>query len=275
MNASDQILTIREKSHIAEIVLNRPAKKNAITWEMWSSLPETIREIEDDDRIRVIIIRGASTDFSAGADISEFGSTRSTPEGTKRYEEITAAADASISNCVKPTIAAIEGNCIGGGLEIALSCDLRIAADSARFGITPAKIGLVYGFEATRQLVQTVGISFAKRLLFTAQFVGAEEGIAHNLADVLSSDGQARERALELASLIASRSQASVKGAKKMISRIANGTLVAGEIEERLSLDATSGPDFAEGVAAFLDKRAPDFTRLSPGSRASLEDELS
>ena len=147
---------------LAIITIDRPAKRNAMSLAMWLAVPGLIGKVEADEQARVLVIRGTDH-FSAGADIGEFATLRADPDGALRYSAAVHAAERAIATLAKPTIAAITGSCVGGGCEIALACDLRIAADDARFGITPAKLGIVYNLTSTKQLVDAVGPAWAKQ----------------------------------------------------------------------------------------------------------------
>lgn len=146
---------------VAVLTIDRPAKRNAMSYDMWVALPGLLAKAGADDTVRALVIRGTDH-FSAGADIGEFETLRADPDGARRYSAAVHAGERAIATLGKPTIAAITGVCVGGGCEIALACDLRVAADDARFGITPAKLGIVYNFTSTKQLVDAVGPAWAE-----------------------------------------------------------------------------------------------------------------
>jgi enoyl-CoA hydratase/carnithine racemase len=245
---------------VATLTIDRSAKRNAMSFEMWSALPGLLGEVEADDDVRALVIRGTDH-FSAGADISEFSTLRADPGGARRYGAAVHAGERAIATLSKPTIAAINGVCVGGGCEIALACDLRVAADGARFGITPAKLGIVYSATSTKRLVEAVGPAWARQILFTAELVDAATALRIGLVNELCADPVAR--ATSLAETMATRARVSVRGAKTIIGRI-TGDDLDGDLEQDDAVHAiyeasvTSG-DYAEGVRAFLEKRPPRF----------------
>src|SRR5882757_7508696 len=196
---------------IATLTIDRPEKRNAMTYEMWSALPDLLGKMAADDAVRALVIRGTDH-FSAGADISEFAALRADSAGARRYGAAVHAGERSIATLGKPTIAAVTGVCVGGGCEIALACDLRIAAADARFGVTPAKLGIVYNATSTKRLVDAVGPSWARQILFTGDLLDAATALRIGLVNELHDDPVAR--ATELATTMASRAQVSVQGSK-------------------------------------------------------------
>ncbi|MGH3440309.1 MAG: enoyl-CoA hydratase/isomerase family protein [Sciscionella sp.] len=252
-----QHLRLEIDGALATLVIDRPAKRNAISYEMWSALPKAMAEVAASPA-KVLVIRGEQH-FSAGADISEFATLRAGADGSRRYSDAVHAGERSIVGLSLPTIAAINGFCIGGGCEIALACDIRIAADDAKFGITPAKLGIVYHFTSTKQLVAAVGPAWAKQILFTGDILDAETALRIGLVNELHTAAAVNTRAVELAERIAGRSQVSVRGAKTIVNRIAEGQHEE-DTEVRALYDAShASAEYAEGVRAFLQKRPPRF----------------
>lgn len=243
----------------AHLVLNKPEKKNALSEAMWSAIPRLLAEAEADVGVRVLVVRGEGGAFAAGADISEFEEVYSTPERAEAYSAAIAAALDGLAAFPKPTLAAIEGACVGGGCGLALACDLRFAADGAKFGITPGKLGLVYTLNDTKRLIDAVGVSAAKDILFTGRILGAEEARTLRLVDRLVEPAAlmtAVEGWVELAAKASGRSAAVTK---QIIARILAGQASDDAATKKLFLDAFQGPDFQEGYRAFLDKRSPKF----------------
>lgn len=243
---------------IAELILDQPARRNALSVAMWAGLPRLVAGANDDTSVKVIILRGAGGHFAAGADISEFDAAYSDREAARASGGHVAAALAALETSAKPVIAAIDGSCVGGGVSLALACDIRIASEAARFAITPARLGIVYPPSDTRRLLQAVGPGQAKRLLMTAGQIGAEEARKIGLVDLIS-DGDIHAAARELAGEIAANSQWSVRNIKAMIAGLQSGWSDASPEAEDLFLDGWEGDDFAEGRAAFLAKRKADF----------------
>lgn len=252
-------LRLEIDGRVATLVIDRPAKRNALSFDMWSALPRLMAEVGSAPEIRVLVIRGTDH-FSAGADIGEFATHRLGADAARRYSAIVHAGERAIATLAKPTIAAITGFCIGGGCEVALGCDLRIAADDARFGITPANLGLVYSLTSTRQLVDAVGPAWASQILFTGELIDAATALRIGLVNELHPAPDLAARAAALADRIASRAQVSVRGAKTILGRI-TGASPRSDVDDVTALYETSyaSSDYAEGVAAFLDKRPPRF----------------
>ncbi|MET0233280.1 MAG: enoyl-CoA hydratase-related protein [Kibdelosporangium sp.] len=239
---------------VATLTIDRPAKRNAMSLAMWSAIPRLLAQAE---QARVLLIQGGEH-FSAGADISEFSTLRSGADGATRYSDAVHAAERAIAEFPKPTIAVINGFCIGGGCEIALACDLRIAADDARFGITPAKLGIVYSFTSTKQLVDAVGKAWAKQILFTGEIVDAATALRIGLVNELHPAADLPARAKQLAETIVSRSQVSLNGAKTIVGKIADNEQEDDSVRA-LYDEAVHSAEYAEGVQAFLEKRPPRF----------------
>ena len=254
---------------VATVTIDRPAKRNAMSHAMWTAIPALLAEVAADDSVRALVLRGGEH-FSAGADIGEFATLRADAAGARRYGEAVLAASAAIAGLAKPTVAAITGYCIGGGCELALACDLRVAATDSAFGITPAKLGIVFPMPSTRQLVQLVGPAWAKQILYTADIIDAATALRIGLVNELHEPAELLGRARSLATTIASRSRVSVLGAKTVIARITQtaagaraGHPADDSAEESLRElydSSVASADYAEGVAAFLAKRPPRFT---------------
>jgi len=245
---------------IATIEFQRPDKHNAINFEMWSAFARLMPELGAADDVDVVLVRGTSGGpFSAGADISEFKTLRSEPEGARIYNEAIAAGELAIMRCTKPTIAAIEGFAIGGGAQVAIACDLRVCAEDSRFGITPAKLGIVYGLQSTGRLVEVVGPSWARWILLTGELLSADRALGIGMVHEVVPVGEVMPRANELARLLASRAQVSVMGAKALIDRVVAGALDEDESVRAIYERSLTSAEYAEGVAAFLEKRPPAF----------------
>lgn len=253
-------LELSRDGDVARLTFTRPEKKNALTYEMWSAIPGVVAEVEADPAAKLLVLTGAGDDFSAGADISEFGELRSTAAGAARYDTAVDGAVRALAAMRKPSIAMIRGNCIGGGCQVSVACDFRLAADGARFGITPARLGIVYDFASTRQLVSLVGPAHARRILLTGELVGAARAAEMGLVNEVHPAEGLEQAAEQLAGTLCSRSQASIRGINRMISKIQDGQQESDEEIEQLRRDAVHGEDYAEGVAAFLQRRAPSFT---------------
>lgn len=242
----------------AVLEFDRPAKRNAISFEMWRALPDLAAQVVSSGA-RVLVVRGGEH-FSAGADISEFGTLRSGADGARAYSAAVNAGERALATLPIPTLAAITGFCIGGGAEIALACDIRLAADDARFGITPAKLGIVYHFTSTKQLVDTVGPAWAKQILYSGDLFDAATALRIGFVNELHTAEAVHTRAMELADRIAGRAGVSVRGAKTIVNRVLDGQAEEDDEVHALYDAAHESEEYAEGVRAFLEKRPPRFT---------------
>ncbi|WP_417671789.1 enoyl-CoA hydratase [Roseibium sp.] len=244
------------------LVIDNEAKRNALTLAMWKDLPGAVQNLADDSQVRVIVVRGAgSTSFVAGADISEFKETRSTAERAQAYDAINVAAFKALKTATKPTLAMIDGHCLGGGLGIALACDLRIATKGSVFGIPAARLGIAYPLEAMSDIIQSVGPMNAKRLLFTAERIGTGEALRLGIiGEEVNEKTELEERVSSLCASLAANAPLTQRAAKRAINAIASGSRpddMCGAVD---AANACFGSkDFEEGRNAFLEKRAPTF----------------
>ena len=251
-------LILDTAGHVATLTIDRPAKRNAMSYDMWSALPGLLDLVRHDDEIRVLVLRGGEH-FSAGADISEFTTLRRGADGAAKYSEAVHAGERAIATLGKPTIAAISGFCVGGGCEMALACDLRIADSGARFGITPAKLGIVYNFTSTKRLVDVVGPAWAKQILFSGDIIDASTALRIGLVNEIHEPEALPARVRDLAATIASRARVSLRGAKTIVNLITDGQHEEDGAVHALYDEAVHSAEYTEGVAAFLEKRTPDF----------------
>ena len=182
MKTSTERMIAKKDGPVGWMQFNNPARHNAVSIDMWRSVREIMTEFKNDDQIRVVVLHGAGSNaFISGADISEFADKRASRENVVEYDRIAGQANAAIVDFPKPTIAMIQGYCIGGGLGVALCCDLRLAAENARFAVPAAKLGLGYAFDGIKRLVDLVGPSFAKEIFFTARQFDATEALQMGL----------------------------------------------------------------------------------------------
>ncbi|WP_067816517.1 enoyl-CoA hydratase/isomerase family protein [Actinomadura kijaniata] len=243
---------------VGTITIDRPAKRNAMTAAMWRALPEILAGFAADPAVRVVVLTGAGGNFCAGADIGELADINRPGDG-----HLSTAAEEALAAFPKPTIAAIEGFCVGGGCQLAAACDLRFAADDARFGITPARLGIVYPLSATARIVRLVGPSAAKYLLYSADLVDAAHALRIGLLDELLPAGRLHARVAEFAATLTTRSLLTQRATKELVDALAAG-VPAEEKAARWVAEMAAGPDLPEGVAAFLERRRPTFTWTSP-----------
>ena len=254
----DENLCLTIADGIARLQIDRPDKRNAMDQAMWEAFPALVNTAMCDPQVRLLVVGSAHPGpFCAGADIGEFARCSSDAVWRDRNQAAIRATQITLARAPKPTIAMIDGDAVGGGCGIALACDVRIASPRARMGITPAKLGLVYPLHDTRLLVDLVGPAQAKRLLFSAMLIDAEEafriGLVQQVADELDS------AVLALAGEMLAMSPASQLATKAIVQRITEGAHDDDSQSVTGFNAAFTGPDFHEGVAAFLEKRKPVF----------------
>jgi len=243
---------------VATVTITNPAKRNAMTVGMWRALPSLLDRLAADAAVRVVVLTGAGDHFCAGADLADLTELRDNGGGS-----LTTVAEGHLAAFPKPTIARISGYCVGGGCQLAVACDLRFAAAGALIGVPPAKLGIVYPAATTRRLVELVGPSAAKFLLFSADPVDAARAAAMGLVDEVVPDDALAERVAGFAATVASRSQLTIAAAKEIVAMAVRGDLDADRGTDRLAYwhrQAADGPDAAEGVAAFAERRPAAFT---------------
>jgi enoyl-CoA hydratase/carnithine racemase len=243
------------------LVIDNPARRNALDLAMWTALPQRIAALEADPRVRVVILRGAGAQpFASGADISEFATVRATAEGGRAYEAANEAAFRALAGCAKPVVAMIRGFCLGGGLGLAVSCDLRLAAQGSQFGIPAGRLGVGYPPSAMAYVVAAVGPQAARDLFFTARRIDADEALALRLVARVLPDAELETQTRDLATTIAANAPLTLTAAKRAIDAAAGlpGALGADGLK-RLADACFDSEDYREGRAAFLEKRTPAF----------------
>jgi len=246
---------------VAELILARPDKRNALTEAMWEAIPSLLEDAAADDTVRVLIVRGEGGAFAAGADIAEFDRVYATPERAEAYSSAIARALDSLAAFASPTLAKIDGVCVGGGCALALSCDLRFAAARSRFAITPGKLGLIYPLGDTRRLIEAVGVGYAKDLLYSGRTIEADEALRIGLIHQRIEDGALDSAVDGYLETMLANSSASARLTKQMIARIRAGRIHEDEESRAMFLEAFQSQDFQEGYRAFLAKRKPEFPR--------------
>jgi enoyl-CoA hydratase/carnithine racemase len=252
---------VQRDGPIATVVFNRPRMRNAISLAMWGEIARATGELAGDESVRGVVYRGAGTEaFASGADISEFEEHRKDTETSLRYGARTEAAYRAIRECPKPTIAMIHGFCMGGAMAVAMACDLRFAAEGAKFGIPAARLSIIYGADSVGQLVALVGPAYAKDILFSARTVGDREALAIGLIQRLLPAAELETATYDYLRQVADNAPLSVRGAKQTIEMYLEG--LTGERRQRLkelTLEAFESQDYKEGTRAFLEKRRPRF----------------
>jgi enoyl-CoA hydratase len=262
MTMDQETVLIRAEPPLGWIVLNRPQVRNALNLETWRRIGDGVARLETDPDIRVIIMRGAGNEaFISGADISEFNSLRSDAEKAKSYRDAPGKAIAALVNSTKPIIAMIAGVCIGGGVQVALSCDIRIAAHGTRFGIPAARLGLAYPLDAVVALMQTVGPANAREILLSARLFDADEALAMGLIHKLVEPDELEAFVRQYADQMARNAPLTMTAAKVGIREALKD---AGQRDQKLLEEAVArcfnSADYREGVRAFAEKRRPIFS---------------
>lgn len=258
MPATDSILVARNQS-IVTVTLNRPERHNALNRAAWQRLGTVFAELSADSTVRCVVLRGAGGKaFGAGADISEFGRERNDAAQAAAYGRDVAAAMGAIAAGVHPTIALIEGLCVGGGLEVACACDLRICGASSRFGIPVNRLGLTMAYDELGALLSVVSVPVAKEILFSGELFDAQRALQMNLVNRVVEDADVEAEAYGLAARVAAGAPQVNRWHKKFIARLADPTpLSATEVAEGYA--AFDSEDFQRGYRAFLDKAEPEF----------------
>ncbi|MFQ5974445.1 MAG: enoyl-CoA hydratase/isomerase family protein [Alphaproteobacteria bacterium] len=255
---TDTILVQRDGA-IATVVLNRPEKLNAVTKSMWERLGDVFDELSADDGTRCVVLRGAGNKaFSPGNDISEFETERSNVEDARAYGKIMNRTLSSLGDCQHPTVALIKGVCVGGGLEIAALCDLRICGESSRFGVPINRLGLVMAYSEIEGLLRLVGPAVTREILLEARLFNAAEAKEKGLVHRVVTDDRVEEEAYATAERVAAGAPLVNRWHKKFIRRLADSTpLSEAELDEGYACFGTE--DFQIGYKAFLAKTTPRF----------------
>ncbi len=255
----EETILVGRDGHIATVTLNRPQKLNAMTKPMWQRLGAVMEELGADDELRCVVLRGAGgKSFSPGNDISEFATDRSNPAQAKVYGKILHHTLRALGNCRHPTLALIEGICVGGGMEIAGLCDLRICGESSRFGVPIKQLGLVMAYPEIAALQRLVGRSIALEILLEGRIFDAAEAKEKGIVTRVVPDGRVEEEAYAAAQRIAEGAPLVARWHKKFADRLEDSTpLTENEMDEGYACYATE--DFRIGYQAFLNKTKPEF----------------
>ena len=253
-----EFLPVTRDGDIAVLTIDRPAKRNAMTAAMWAALPGVLAGLAGDPAVRVLVVTGAGAGFCAGADISDLlsGPDPADPMADVRRDNL--AAQAALRDFPKPTIAMIRGHCIGGGVEIATCCDLRFTDPTGVFGVTPAKVGIVYTPSSTKTLIDLVGPSMTKYLLFSGELVDAETALRSGLVDRVVPAAELEEEVRRFAGVLASRSALTQRATKDVVAALTSGGDGQAEVARWYPETIASG-ELAEGVTAFTERRPPRF----------------
>lgn len=248
----------RDNGGIATVLINRPEKRNALTWEMYQALGDAFGALNDDPTIRCVILRGAGGHFCAGSDIQGFEEDRLGRQQARRYADFTLSMTDIVRDCVHPTIACIEGICVGGGLEIAAMCDIRIAGRGSRFGVPANRLGLTLEYRELYDLAKVIGYTATLEILLEGQLFDAERALHIGLVTSLADDADVTARTHETAQNIASAAPLSNRWHKKFLRklRLGNSPEIL-DIEE--CYDCFDTEDYRLGTQSFIEKSVPKF----------------
>jgi enoyl-CoA hydratase len=246
---------------VGVITFNNPDKRNAMSLDMWEGFGHALIELRDDGDIRVVILTGAGEKaFVSGADISQFEKTRHNAQASEEYSKKSAAQRALLADFPKPIIACIRGFCLGGGMQVAMAADIRIASENSQFGIPAAKLGIAYGYDGLKHLVSLVGPSWARLLMYTGMRIDSAEALRIGLVDRVVPDAELWNATAEIARTISGNAPLAIKAAKITIAQVLKD-------ESHRDMDAIKAigaacmdsEDFREGRQAFMEKRKPQF----------------
>jgi enoyl-CoA hydratase/carnithine racemase len=251
MDRTEPQLQLTVAEGVATVVISNPVKRNAMTAAMWQALPGLLERLAADPAVRALVLTGAGDTFCAGADISSLRNRAG--DGAYDPQALAVAAEEALAAFPRPTLAAVRGYCVGGGGQLAAACDLRFAEEGASFGVTPARLGIVYAASSTRRLVSLVGPATTKHLLFSGELIGTERALRTGLVDEVLPAGELDKRVEAYTRILASRSQLTQAAAKEF-------TTGREDRDAHWAEQARRSGDTAEGVAAFLERRPPRFT---------------
>jgi enoyl-CoA hydratase len=249
---------------VGVITFNNPEKRNAMSLDMWEGVGSALIELRDDPNVRVVVLTGAGDKaFVSGADISQFEKNRHNAAASEEYSRKSAAQRALLADYSKPIIASIRGFCLGGGMQVAMSADIRIASENSQYGIPAAKLGIAYGYDGLTHLVSLVGPSWARLIMYTGMRIDSAEAVRIGLVDRVVPDAELWNATMEIARTISGNAPLAIKAAKLTIAQVLK------DPEERdmdaikaISTACMDSEDFREGRTAFMEKRKPQFKGL-------------
>jgi enoyl-CoA hydratase len=259
---SELKLVLEKDGPIGWIIFNQPEKRNAVSQEMWQLMPDYIQELETDDAIRVVILRGAGERaFVAGADISQFKERRRNAADEAEYSKISARGQESLTHLSKPLLAMIHGYCVGGGVGIAIACDMRLAADDARFGIPAARLGLGYHYNGMEKLMKLIGPAHTKEIFFTARTdFSAQDALRMGLVNQVIPKAELESFTRHYALTMAQNAPLTLRSAKANVGQLLRPPEQRDlAMLEKMIADCFNSQDYQEGVKAFSEKRRPQF----------------
>jgi len=254
-------LLIEKRGAVGWIIFNQPAKRNAINGAMWRGIAPAMAQLEADREVRCIAFRGAGSEaFASGADISEFEEIRAQKEAVAEYDELLDQVLHAIQDSRKPSVAMIHGFCMGGGLEVALACDLRYCGRSGQFGIPAAKLGLAYNVEGHKRLIETVGHARAREIMFLGRRYSADEALAMGLVNGVFEDDALEREVSSLISQLCSNAPLAIANSKTIIEEYVKSSGEPDQARMAAAIErCAKSADYQEGRRAFMEKRRPAF----------------
>jgi len=261
MTATDKMLA-RKEGRVGTMIFNNPERHNAVSLEMWEAATRILEDFDRDDEVRVVVVTGAGGKaFVSGADISKFESERATREAVQRYNATSGGFYATLYDFPKPTLAQIQGYCIGGGLNLAIACDLRFCTEGSRFALPAARLGLGYGYTGLKRFIETSGPSHTKDIFFSARQLGAAEALAMGMVDKVLPEA-------ELSAFVTGYANGIADNAPLTVAAIKRAAIEALKPEAERDLKLVdemvarcfASQDYIEGRTAFMEKRKPRFT---------------
>ncbi len=261
MTQTDKLLS-RKEGGVGVVIFNNPERHNAVSLDMWDATKRVLDEFAADDAVRVVVLTGAGGKaFVSGADISKFASERASPEAARLYNARTEAVFSAVYEFPKPTIAMIRGYCLGGGVGIATSCDLRVCSAESRFAVPAAKLGLGYGYAGLKRLVDLVGPASAKEMLYTAHQFDAQEAYAMGLVNRVVPAAELESAVKGVTDMICVNAPLTIKAVKFTIGEVSKDESWRNRARvDELVEQCFASRDYAEGRTAFMEKRKPVFT---------------
>ena len=246
---------------VGVITFNNPEKRNAMSLDMWEGLGHALIELRDNPDVRVVILIGAGDKaFVSGADISQFEKNRHNAEASEEYSRNSEAQRTLLANYPKPIIACIRGFCLGGGMQVAMSTDIRIASEDSQFGIPAAKLGIAYGYDGLRHLVSLVGPSWARLIMYTGMRIDSAEALRIGLVDRVVPDAELWNATMEIARTISDNAPLAIKAAKITIAQVLKDPDSRDmDAIKQIGITCMDSEDFREGRRAFMEKRKPQF----------------
>jgi enoyl-CoA hydratase len=255
-------LAVEKRGAVGWLVFDQPAKKNAISGAMWRAIPPAMEQFDRDPEVRCVAFRGAGTEaFAAGADISEFDKNRSEQGAVTKYDDLLDRVLHAIQGSPKPTLAMIHGFCLGGGVEVALACDLRYCGASAQFGIPAARLGLGYNIEGHKRLLETVGHARAREIMFLGRRYSADEAFAMDLVHRVLPDAELEPYVDDVIRTLCDNAPLAIANTKTILEEYVKSSGTPDEGRMRAAIERCGqSADYIEGRRAFMEKRKPRFT---------------